>query len=151
MLNAKHRPLKFPDDLLRFLYWVFFKPLTLFRYINSIDPALSNREDTGLFALLKRRKEHPEFIQIIRLAFFHIFLTPWPLGFLTAFGFQIAGFEVDWLQVAVGVAVGVAFGVAFIIGYYRLLFYTVEAPWSFLQNIGFRGGEFGHPPSGGMS
>jgi hypothetical protein len=32
--------LQFPQDLLRFLYWVFFKPITLDRYIHEIDPTL---------------------------------------------------------------------------------------------------------------
>jgi len=41
--------LQFPQDLLRFLYWAFFKPITLDRYIHEIDPTLGR--DPSLFTL----------------------------------------------------------------------------------------------------
>jgi hypothetical protein len=110
MLNPISQPLRFPQDILRFLYWVFFKPITLSHYLRSIDPSLPR--DPSIWRLWRKRKEYPEFIPMIQLAFFHIFVTPlitFPLAFLL----QLAGFEVDWYGVAFGVAFGVALGVAF--------------------------------------
>ena len=37
MLNAQPSPLRFPQDILRFQYWVFFKPITLQRYIYKMS------------------------------------------------------------------------------------------------------------------
>ena len=105
-------PLRFPHDLLRFLYWVFFKPITLNRYLRNIDSSLPGTNIApSLWALWKRRKEHPEFLPVIQLAFFHLLVTPL-LAFPLAWGFQLAGFEVNWLGVAVGVAIFVVYGVA---------------------------------------
>jgi hypothetical protein len=66
--------LQFPEDLLRFLYWLFFKPITLDRYIHEIDPTLGR--DPSLFTLWRRSQAHPEFRSLIALALFHIVLTP---------------------------------------------------------------------------
>ena len=35
--------LTFPKDLLRLLYWLYFKPLTLRRYVRELDPRLDDR------------------------------------------------------------------------------------------------------------
>jgi len=104
------KPLLFPRDLLRFLYWVFFKPITLERYMQRIDPTL--KTDTSLIVLWRRSKQYPELRPLLLLTFFHILITPWPVAFLIAGGFALAGFDVYWVGVAVGVALGVAFGVA---------------------------------------
>jgi hypothetical protein len=111
--------LRFPQDLLKFLYWVFFKPITLNKYIHQVDPTLGN--NPSLFILWRRSKGHPKFRTLISLSFFHILLTPWLLGFLVASLFALAGFEVDWFGVVGGVTAGVvggmvggmAFGVTF--------------------------------------
>jgi uncharacterized protein len=105
------KSLRFPGDLLLFLYWVFFKPLTLDRYIHQIDPNLGS--SPGLFVLWRRRKEHPEFRPLTSLALFHIFVTPWVFAFLLAWFFSLAGFDVIWIGVVVGVAISVAFSLAF--------------------------------------
>ncbi|MEW5718859.1 MAG: hypothetical protein AB1817_09550, partial [Chloroflexota bacterium] len=103
--------LKFPQDLLRFLYWVFFKPFTLDRYIHQIDPTLG--PDPSISTLWRRSKAHPEFRSLIPLAFFHILVTPWLIGFPVAGLFALMGFQVNWDSVAGGVAFGVVFGVVF--------------------------------------
>jgi hypothetical protein len=112
MLKFQSSPLRFPQDTLRFLYWVFFKPITLHNYIHKIDPLISSIDDPSLFILWRRRKEHPEFIPIIQLGLLNIFVISW-LAFPLTWVFQLAGFEVDWFRVAFGVAGGVAGGVAF--------------------------------------
>ena len=110
MYNAT-RPLRFPQDILRFLYWIFFKPNTFRRTIHNIDPSFSSIADPSLYQLWKRRQQHPEFIPIIWLSLFNILFMPL-FAFPLAWVFQLAGFEVNWLYAALGVAFGVAFGVA---------------------------------------
>lgn len=102
-------PLFFPRDLLKLLYWAFFKPFTLERYLKQIDPDFDN--STGLIRLWRQRKTHPEIPQLLRLSLFHILITPWPLGFAVAGLFALAGFEVNWPGLALSVMVGVVFGV----------------------------------------
>ncbi len=111
MLYVQPAPLRFPQDILRFLYWVFFKPITLRNYVYKIDASLSAYRDRNLFMLWQRRKEHPEFVPVIYLALFNVAFMPL-LAFPLAWLLQIVGFEVFWLGVAGGVAVGVAGGVA---------------------------------------
>jgi hypothetical protein len=101
--------LQFPQDLLRFLYWVFFKPSTLERYVYEINSKLSRNPD--LFTLLWWSRAHPEFRSLIALAFFHIVLTPWLIAFPVTGLFALIGFNVNWAAVAIGVAIGVAVGV----------------------------------------
>lgn len=109
MLNAPSAPFRFPHDILRFLYWVFFKPITLSRYLQTIDPNLPR--EPWLWRLWQRRKEkgHPEFVPIIQLASFHIYVTPY-LALLLAFLLQMAGFELNLFAVF-GIAIGVLFGI----------------------------------------
>jgi len=102
--------LQFPQDLLRFLYWVFFKPITLDRYIHEIDPTLDI--DPSLFTLWRQSQAHPEFRSLIALALPHILVTPWLIAFPVAGLFALLGFDVNWTGVALGVAVGVGVGVA---------------------------------------
>jgi len=101
--------LQFPQDLLRFLYWVFFKPSTLERYVYEINSKLSRNPD--LFTLLWWSRAHPEFRSLIALALFHIVLTPWLIAFPVTGLFALIGFNVNWAAVAIGVAIGVAVGV----------------------------------------
>ena len=109
-MNTSIRPLRFPQDILRFLYWVFFKPLTFDRYLHEIDASLPSYSTISLWDLWKRRKTHPRVLPIIQLAFFHLFVTPL-LAFPIAYLFQLLGFEVSWFVVALGVAFGVVVGV----------------------------------------
>ena len=136
-LNASPRPLRFPQDIFRFLYWVFFKPITLHRYLHEMIPELRRYADPSLFALWRRLRVHPEVLPVIYLALFDTFVFPF-LAFPIAWGLQLAGVWVDWssvaLGVALGVASGVAYGVAFLLGYFRLFLYVIQAPFSFLQN-----------------
>lgn len=111
------RPLRFPDDWLRFLYWVFFKPIALYYYIYAIDPSLSTVDDPSIFQLWRRREEHPEFTSIIQFSFLNSLIAPWLIIFPIALLFRLVGLEVIWLGVifsaAFGMAVGVMWGIAF--------------------------------------
>lgn len=102
-------PLRFPNDMLRLLYWVFFKPITLTRYIRQFDPDL--RSESSLFTFWLRGKSHPELRDLVGLVFSNILLIPCPVAFLIAGGLAWAGFNINWYGVVGGVVVGVAFGV----------------------------------------
>ncbi len=110
-MDKNVRSLRFPQDILRLAYWVFFKPITLQNYISKIDPALSRNSDPSLLSLWKRRKEHPEFLSLIWLSLLNIVFMPM-LAFPLCWIFQLAGYDINWFKVAVVVAVGVAGGVA---------------------------------------
>jgi hypothetical protein len=100
-------PLLFPRDLLKFFYWVFFKPITLSRYIREIEPTL--KPDFSLFTLWKHRKQHPEFRSILALSFFHILVTPWFIFFFIKVFFIMPEGIVGWSDLMFGVILGVVF------------------------------------------
>lgn len=102
--------LVFPRDLLRILYWVFFRPITLERYIKSFDAKLAR--DTSLFTLWIRGNNYPELRQLVWLCFFHILITPWITGFVTAGVFGLFGYSVNWFILLIGIVFGVVVGVA---------------------------------------
>lgn len=87
------KPLHFPEDLLRLLYWVFFKPFTLDSYIHQINPALNRHPD--MLTLWRYSQKHFEFRSLISLSFFFIFAGPL-LAFPTAILLVLVGFQVDW-------------------------------------------------------
>ncbi len=102
------RPLRFPRDLLRIVYWVYFRPFTLERYLQQRAPTLSL--DSSLPTLWRKGREHPELRQLVYLTLFHALVTPWlafPLAGLLAAG----GVPIDWGQVLGGVLWGVLGGV----------------------------------------
>jgi hypothetical protein len=84
------RTLKFPDDILRFLYWVFFKPFTFEKYVfalfelspDSIDRSRSWRIDPYRSLLL--------------LTLFHMSVTPLLLSALTTWSFNLIGLVIPW-------------------------------------------------------
>ncbi len=87
-LNTPPRPLRFPQDWLRFLYWVFFKPLTLQKkYLYTIG--FSKREP-------------------IKLAFFDMLLLALLVFFLT-FVLRILGFYVNWFAVFITISFSLLF------------------------------------------
>lgn len=104
------RPLRFPQDILRFLYWVFFKPITLHRYIYQIEPVLSTNADLNLYKLWQQRKVHPEFGPIICLSLLNIVFMPL-LAFPLIWVFQLVGIEVNWFRAVFGVGSGILIAV----------------------------------------
>ena len=104
MLNIKPTPLSFPQDTPRFLYWVFFKPITFRNYLYKIDDSLRSSDNPSLFTLWRKRKEHPEFISVIQLSLLNIFVMPL-LAFPLAWLFQLAGFDMNFFSVAASVLI----------------------------------------------
>jgi len=66
--------MKFPQDLLRFLYWIFFKPFSLHAWIWPIGPRMGNT--AALQASSHDRSEQ----SLKYLALFYILVMPWLLA-----------------------------------------------------------------------
>ena len=94
------KPLYFPNDLIRLLYWVFFKPFTLDIYIHQINPALSRHPD--MFTLWRDSQKYPELRSLINLSFFFILVAPL-LAIPIAILLTLVGFEVEWFNLIYGV------------------------------------------------
>jgi len=95
-----------PPSTLRLLYWVFFKPLSLDKYIRSFDPTLSI--DSSLITLWRRGKEHPALRRLVLQSLFHILVTPWLLYSLESPLLLLAG--VSPYRIAYGLLVGIGIG-----------------------------------------
>lgn len=105
------RPLRFPYDWLRFLYWIFFKPITLHRYINEIDPTLPDYPfGVPAVVLWNRRNKSLEFQQLISLMLSIILIAPLLLSLILQIIFQLIGLEMS-LFLIIMMVLGAAYGV----------------------------------------
>jgi len=122
-----NRDMKFPRDLLLFLYWIYFKPLSLHARINRIHPALENTP-----ALLTR-SDQPLERSFKSLALFHILVTPWLLGLGTALVLSWLGMDVNRVMLAfylfIVIVLSLTFRVVFCIAF-LLPFSIMVAIWS---------------------
>ena len=116
-MNLDNYPeLPFWQGCLQLLYWVFFKPLTLGRYIHALEPDLPG--DYSLWQARRRLRANRRLRQALWQALLVTLLVPWPLAALAALitgplsAASSAASPIDWGGVALGVAIGVAFGVA---------------------------------------
>jgi uncharacterized protein len=119
--------MKFPQDLLRFLYWIFFKPISLHALINQLDPRIGN------VATLFSRSYDRSAQSFRNLALFYILIAPWLLGLGTAIALSQLGIDVNWLKLAfyllVAIALSSTFSIQFCIAF-LLPFSVAVAIWS---------------------
>jgi hypothetical protein len=101
--------LQFPQNLLRFLYRVFFKPFSLYRLLERVYPSLAST--MGLF--LPSRARSLEARALARLVLFFSLLVPCLVGLLA--GLALAAFQqtVNWPQLVLFLVLGCALGLAF--------------------------------------
>jgi hypothetical protein len=119
--------MSFPQDLLRFLFLVIFKPFTFHKMIDQLDPTLAN------VSLLLSRTHNRAARPFKQLAIFHLLVSPWLLALGTALIFSASGMDVNWLRLgfALLVAIGLSttlnldFAVAFL-----LPFSVLAGAWS---------------------
>jgi hypothetical protein len=121
--------MRFPQDLLRFLYWIYFKPFSLYEKIRQIDPTIAN-----VSHVLARFHARPG--RAFRmLVLFYILIAPWILGGVTAAGLSLSGAEVNWLRLAfllfMALALSLSFSVPFCIAF-LLPFSVTAAIWNSL-------------------
>ena len=119
--------MKFPQDLLRFLAWIYFKPISFYRWIDELDPTISN-----VAALLTR--PHARSARSLKgLTLFSIFILPLLLAFGTGMLLSRLGLDVNWLKLTfylfVGIAVSLTFSIQFCIAF-LLPFSLAVAFWS---------------------
>jgi uncharacterized protein len=99
--------MKFPQDILRFLYWVFFKPFSLQTWISQLDPALRNI--TALFMSSPHRS-----VQSFKyLALFYVLVMPWVLAVGTGLVLTALGVDVNWLRLVFTLSVALALSLTF--------------------------------------
>ena len=119
--------MKFPHDLLRFFYWIFFKPLSLHKWIQQLDPTLGT-----VAALLTHSYAGPA-QSLKRLVSFYVFAVPVILGIGTGLIFAQLGMDVNWLKLAfyllVGIGLSLTFNIPFCIAF-LLPFSVLVAIWS---------------------
>jgi hypothetical protein len=87
-------PLTFPHDLLRLLYWVFFKPLTLRRYAQQLHAELD--EGLSIWELPQAERQKPALQELTRLV--TTLLVAAPLALTVLIGLLYGGgYEIyDW-------------------------------------------------------
>jgi hypothetical protein len=94
--------LKFPQDLPRFLYWIFFRPITLKRYISSLG--MTGENTPTLRSLWKIKPRNPLLRDLIALSLFHATVTPCLVTLLMTFILWLKGYSFDGTGIAVGIA-----------------------------------------------
>jgi hypothetical protein len=119
--------MKFPQDLLRFLYWIFFKPFSLHAWINQVAPTMGNTA-----ALLTG--SHNRSSQSLKyLALFYILVMPWLLAAGTGLVLTQLGMDVNWLRLVFTLSVATALSLTFSIDFciaFLLPFSIAVAIWS---------------------
>ena len=126
--NWGYKPdMSFPRDILRFVYWIFFKPFSLHTWIRQVGPGAGN------VATLLTRPHGRLARPLVRLALFYILAAPWLLAIGTGMLLSQAGATVNWLKLVfyllVGIVLSLSFGISFCIAF--LLPFSVSiAIWS---------------------
>ncbi|HEX9332293.1 MAG TPA: hypothetical protein VF896_10415, partial [Anaerolineales bacterium] len=119
--------MKFPQDLLRFFYLIYFKPNLLHTLIEELDPRMESVPT--LFT-----RSHDQSAQSFKnLALFTILIMPWLLGFGTGMLLSQLGMDVNWLRLAfylfIAIALSLTFSLDFCIAF-LLPFSIAVAIWN---------------------
>jgi hypothetical protein len=129
--------MKFPQDLLRFLYWIFFKPFSLYTLINQLDRTIGNAT-----ALLLTRSHNPSVRSIGNLALVYVLIVPWLLALGTGVVLSQLGMDVNrprlMFYLSVAMALSLTFNISFSIAF-LLPFSIAVVIWSstsFTQALG---------------
>ena len=99
--------MKFPQDLLRFLYWIFFKPISLYIWINQLDPAIGNVTHLLISPSDKSVRE------LKNLTLFYVMVVPWLLAIGTGLVLTWLGVEVNWLRLVLALVFAIALSLPF--------------------------------------
>jgi len=101
--------LRFPQDLLRFLHWIYFRPFTLQTYLDR-----SGLLTGSAFELFTRaRQNHRTRRPLVLLASFYIWLVPWLLGISLSMGIALLGRSENWLSLAFYLVLGTMLSLIF--------------------------------------
>ena len=119
--------MKFPHDLLRFLYWIFFKPFSLHTWISQIDPIMGNT------AALLTSSRNVSIRSFKYLALFFVLVMPFLLAIGTGLVLTSLGMDVNWLRLVFTLSVAMALSLTFSLDFciaFLLPFSIVVAIWS---------------------
>lgn len=119
--------MKFPHDLLRFLYWIFFKPFSLHTWISQIDPVMGNT------AALLTSSRNVSIRSFKYLALFYVLVMPFLLAIGTGLVLTSLGMDVNWLRLVFTLSVAMALSLTFSLDFciaFLLPFSIVVAIWS---------------------
>jgi len=105
--------LRFPQDLLRFFYWVIFRPFTLRQILEHLDPPLISA--MSLFARSWRTSYTRRSLTL--LALFYIGLVPWLAAIGLGMVLAARGAPMNWLTLAFCLLVGIALSLTFSLGF----------------------------------
>jgi hypothetical protein len=106
-ITGKTQNMKFPQDLIRFLYWIFFKPISLYTWTSQVDPTLAN------VAHLLTRASDRSTRGFKSLALFYILAMPWVLAVATGLVLSQLGADVNWLRVIFTLSIVIALSLTF--------------------------------------
>jgi hypothetical protein len=106
-ITGKTQNMKFPQDLTRFIYWIFFKPISLYTWISQIDPTLAN------VAHLLTRASDRSMQGFKSLALFYILVMPWVLAVATGLVLSQLGTDVNWLRLIFTLSIVIALSLTF--------------------------------------
>ena len=119
--------MRFPQDILHFLYLVFFKPLSLEKQIRQADPTITTA------AILLARFDGGSLKPLRRLVIYYALIAPTLLCFGTGVILWNLGMSVNWLNLTlylfIGIVLGLSFGVQFCVAF-LLPFSVTVAIWS---------------------
>jgi len=128
--------LPFWKECLRVLYWVFFKPLTLRRYVNSLEPDLP--KNYSLWQARRKLCSNRKLQGLLWATLFDTLILPWILALLIVpVEARITGSPIDWTRVAVGVAFGVVIGVVLGVMFGVVADMAFGVVWGVAWDIGF--------------
>jgi hypothetical protein len=119
--------MKYPKDLLRFLYWNFFKPLSLQLWINQLDPAIGN-----VIHLLIRPSDR-SILALKNLTLFYVLVMPCLLALGTGLVLTWLGLDVNWLRLALALFIAIPLSLSFSIQFcsaFLLAFSVTAVFWS---------------------
>jgi hypothetical protein len=121
-------PMRFPHNLLRFLYWIFFKPFSLYKLVNQLDRTIGHAA-----ALVLTRSDNPAVRSLGNLALIYILIVPWLLALGTGILLSLLGMDVNWprliFYLSVAMALSLTFSISFSIAF-LLPFSIVVVIWS---------------------
>ena len=108
--------MKFPQDLLRFLCWIFFKPFSLYALIDRLDPTINTAA-----ALLLTSSPNASLRSLRNLALVHVLVVPWLLALCTGVVLSQLGMDVNWLRLVlylpIAMAVSLTFSITFSVAF----------------------------------
>ena len=103
--------MKFPQDLLRFLYWIFFKPFSFRSWVSQLEPAMGSTAVMFTSSLDRSAQSFKS------LALFYVLVVPWLLAAGTGLILTWLGKDVNWLRLVFTLSIAMALSLTFSIDF----------------------------------